>query len=137
MKKFLLFTAITLSLTGCMSIYDDVLTPAQSQIQKRNYQSRYFDTNDKDMVLRAVISTMQDLGFIIDRADEKLGTVSGTSFTYSSKLTVSVRVINNSQTIVRANAQVDLQPLEDVSAYQNFFNALEQSLFLEAHEIDY
>lgn len=136
MKKFLLFIVIALSLTGCASIYDDILSPSQSQVQKRNYQSRYFDTNDKDMVLRAVISTMQDLGFIIDRADEKLGTVSGTSFTYVSKLTVSVRVINNSQTIVRANAQVDLQPLEDVSAYQNFFNALEQSLFLEAHEVD-
>ena len=102
----------------------------------RNYQSRSFDTNDKAMVMRAVISTMQDLGFIIDRADEKLGIVSGTSFSHASKLTVSVRVVNSKQIIVRANVQVGLKALEEPIAYQNFFNALAQSLFLEAHEVE-
>ena len=88
------------------------------------------------MVLRAVVSTMQDLGFIIERADEKLGTISGTSFTHASKLTVSVRAINKKQIVVRANAQVGLNALDDPIPYQNFFNALGQSLFLEAHEVE-
>lgn len=138
MKKFLLSLIIVLNLTGCASTHNDVLGTSQSQVQMRNYQSRLFDTNDRALVLRAVISTMQDLGFIIERADEKLGTVSGTSYSQvnASKLTVSVRTINPKQIVVRANAQVGLKALEEPVPYQNFFNALEQSLFLEAHAVE-
>ena len=137
MKKYLLFLLLAaLSLTGCTSLHEDVLGTPQSQVQMRNYQSRCFDTNDRAMVMRAVISTMQDLGFIIERANEKLGTVSGTSYTYDSKLTISIRAINDKQIVVRANAQVGLKPLDEPTSYQNFFNALSQSLFLEAHEVE-
>lgn len=136
MKKFLLTVIVVLSLSACSSMHRDVLGTSQTQVQMRNYQSRSFDTNDRPLVLRAVVSTMQDLGFIIDRADERLGTISGTSYTHASKMTVSVRVINKNQIVVRANAQVGLKPLEEPIAYQNFFNALGQSLFLEAHEVE-
>ena len=88
------------------------------------------------MVLRSIISTMQDLGFIIDKADEKLGTISGTSFTQSSKLTVSVRQTGQNRTLVRANAQAGLKEITDPIPYQNFFNALSQSLFLDAHMVE-
>ena len=88
-KLFVAILGLTL-LTGCMTTSQSVLGTANSQVATRNYQSRMFDTSDKKMVLRSVISTMQDLGFIIDRADETLGTVSGTSFTNNSKMTVSV-----------------------------------------------
>lgn len=138
MRRLLLSVVMVLSLAGCASTHRDVLGTSQSQVQMRNYQSRYFDTNDKELVLRAVISTMQDLGFIIGRADEKLGTISGTSFDQvnASQLTVSIRVVNNNQILVRVNAQVGLNALEDPEPYQNFFNALEQSMFLEAHEVE-
>ncbi len=136
-KLFIAFVvAGTLALSGCASTHNDVLGTPQSQVQMRNYQSRSFDTNDKALILRAVVSTMQDLGFIIERADEKLGTISGTSFTHASKLTVSVRAINAKQIVVRANAQAGLKAIEDPIPYQNFFNALSQSLFLEAHEVN-
>jgi len=121
---------------GCASTHKDVLGTPHSQVRMRNYQSRAFETGDRAMVMRAVISTMQDLGFIIDRADEKLGTVSGTSFSNASKLTVSVRAVGENRIVVRANAQVELKPLTEPIAYQNFFNALGQSLFLEAHEVE-
>lgn len=138
MKKFLYPLCIAVLLCGCASVHDDVLSTPQSQVQMRNYQSRMFDTSDKALVMRAVISTMQDLGFIIERADETLGTVSGTSYdsANASKLTVSVRAINSKQIVVRANGQVGLKALEEPIAYQNFFNALGQSLFLEAHEVE-
>ena len=136
MRRFFLVCFFICGLCGCASVHNDVLGTSQSQVQMRNYQSRSFDTNDKAMVMRAVISTMQDLGFIIDRADEKLGIVSGMSFSHASKLTVSVRQVNSKQIIVRANAQVGLKALEEPIAYQNFFNALAQSLFLEAHEVE-
>ena len=138
MKKILYSLFILTLLCGCASTHNDVLGTTQTQVQMRNYQSRMFDTSDKAMVMRSVVSTMQDLGFIIERADEKLGTVSGTSYIRSneSKLTVSVREINDKQIVVRANGQVGLQALDDPVPYQNFFNALGQSLFLEAHEVE-
>lgn len=138
MRKFLYSLCIATLLCGCASTHDDVLGTTQTQVQMRNYQSRMFDTSDKSMVLRAVVSTMQDLGFIIERADEKLGTVSGTSYVINnaSKLTVSVRAVNDKQVVVRANGQVGLKALDNPIPYQNFFNALGQSLFLEAHEVE-
>ena len=123
-------------LTGCVSTSQSVLGTSHSQVETRNYQSRMFDTSDKQMVLRSVISTMQDLGFIIDRADETLGTVSGTSFKNNSKMTVSVRAVGKAQMMVRANAQANLHEITEPMAYQNFFNALSQSLFLDAHMVE-
>lgn len=134
MKKLLFLAALALCFSGCASTRDDVLGTKHSQVQMRNYQSRSFDTTDKSMVLRAVVSTMQDLGFIIERADEKLGAISGTSFNNGSRLTVSVRIVDGS-TVVRANAQAGMSAITDPIPYQNFFNALGQSLFLEANEI--
>ena len=134
MKKNLIYGTLLLALAGCSSVQKDILETDQSQVQLRSYQSRSFDTTDRERVLRAIISTMQDLGFIIDKADEKLGTVSGTSFAYASKLTVSVRSIG-SQILVRANAQAELEQITDPEPYQNFFKALGQSLFLDANEV--
>ncbi|MGI6637930.1 MAG: hypothetical protein ACOX4Z_02545 [Desulfobulbus sp.] len=109
-------------------------TGSESQLQKRSYQSRMFETGDKEKVMRAVISTLQDLGFIIDRADLVLGTVSGTKLDYNQiKITVSVRPRGEGQMLVRANAQFNLHPIEDPQQYQDFFSSLEKSLFLTAH----
>jgi len=135
--KSLIFATISMALlSGCVSTHERVLGTQNSQVQTRNYQSRAFDTNDLAMVLRSIISTMQDLGFIIDKADEILGTVSGTSFANRSKLTVSVRQMGQNRIVVRANAQAGLQEISDPIAYQNFFNSLSQSLFLDAHIIE-
>lgn len=126
---------LLLCLSACVTVKDDVLGNSASQLQTRNYQSRSFDTTDRDLVLRSVISTMQDLGFIIDKADKTLGTISGTSYSFgASKLTVSIRK-NGKQIIVRANAQKGLNAIDDPIPYQNFFESLNKSLFLEAHEV--
>ena len=136
MKKiFVAIFGVTL-LCGCVSTSQSVLGTSNSQVATRNYQSRTFDTSNKQMVLRSVISTMQDLGFIIDRADETLGTVSGTSFKNDSKMTVSVRAMGKTQMLVRANASANLHEITDPTAYQNFFNALSQSMFLDAHMVE-
>ena len=134
-KLFVAVFGLTI-LGGCVTTSQSVLGTANSQVETRNYQSRMFDTSDKKMVLRSVISTMQDLGFIIDRADETLGTVSGTSFTNNSKMTVSVRAVGKKQMLVRANASAGLHEITAPTAYQNFFNALSQSLFLDAHLVE-
>ncbi len=46
-----------------------------SQVQLRSIQSRAFDTTDKEKTMRAIIATLQDLGFMLDRADYTLGVV--------------------------------------------------------------
>jgi len=120
---------------GCASTNDRVLDAgSETQLQKRSYQSRVFETNDKEKVLRATISTLQDLGFVIDRADSMLGTVSGTKLDRNQiKITVSVRPKGSDRMSVRANAQFNVTPVEDPKQYQDFFASLEKSLFLTAH----
>lgn len=133
-----LFTAILLSLSllsGCATTNQRVLDSGdETQLQKRSYQSRIFETADKEKVLRATISTLQDLGFVIDRADLMLGSVSGTKLDgHQIKITVSVRPKGTDRMLVRANAQFNITPIEDPKHYQDFFVSLEKSLFLTAH----
>ena len=138
MNKTIIFMISTIIfLTGCFASNSaHVIGSNQSQVEMRNYQSRKFDTNDKKLVMRAVVSTMQDLGFIINQADYNIGTVSGSSFTNMSTLTITVRDINSKQLIVRAIAQHNRNLIQDHKAYSNFFESLSKSLFLEAHEIE-
>ena len=114
---------------------DNVLGTPHTQVQMRNYQSRSFDTSNKTMVMQALLSTMQDLGFMIEKTDEKLGLVTGTSFSNGSKVTATVRT-QGKKTIVRLNAQSGYSAITNPITYQNFFNSLEQSLFLEANEVE-
>jgi len=51
------------------------------------------------------------------------------------RVTVTVRQRNDRQSVVRANAQYYLQGVEEPAIYQQFFRALEQSMFLQAHEL--
>ena len=122
-------------LSGCATTSQRVLDLGdETQLQKRSYQSRIFETADKEKVLRAVISTLQDLGFVIDRADFMLGTISATKQDRNQiRITVSARPKGNDRMLVRANAQLNISPIEDPKEYQNFFSSLEKSLFLTAH----
>ena len=130
--------AMNIALTGCVSSTARVLDEGdQTQLQKRSYQSRVFDTADKQSTMRTVISTLQDLGFIIDKADLTLGTVSATKFNgYQLKMTLSVRPKGTTQMLVRANAQLGIRPVEDPKPYQDFFVSLGKAMFLAAQEVE-
>jgi hypothetical protein len=52
------------------------------------------------------------------------------------RMTVSVRSRNDTQILVRANAQYNLRAIEDPLTYQDFFTALEKSMFLAAQQVD-
>jgi len=122
---------------GCVSSIDQVMKTDQSAMQLRSYQERAFDTADKEQTLRSVIATLQDLGFVLDKADLDLGVVSATKLSgYQLRVTVTVRPRGSSQMLVRANAQQGEMAVEDPKPYQDFFTALEKSMFLTAHEVD-
>ena len=125
-----------LALQACATPKEQLLG-AEEQVKLRSMQSRVFDTTDKKKTLRTVIATMQDLGFVIDKADETLGTISGTKLDgYALRLTVSVRPRGKSQLVVRANAQFNITAVEDPEPYRNFFTSLEKAMFLTAHAIE-
>jgi uncharacterized protein YceK len=124
-------------LSGCASSLDQVMKTEQSAVQLRSYQERAFDTTDKEQTLRSVIATLQDLSFVLDKADLDLGVVSATKLSgYQMRITVIVRPRGSSQLIVRANAQIDDHAVVDPKPYQGFFTALEKAMFLTAHEVD-
>lgn len=134
----LVLVLIAASLVACQ---DDsrkqILATTASQVELRSVQTRAFDTTDHNMAIRTVISTMQDLGFVIDQVDEKLGSVSATRLDKQMmRMTVTVRPRGRTQTAVRASGQYGLEAVTDARPFQQFFNALEQSMFLTAHQVD-
>jgi hypothetical protein len=110
---------------------------SQSAVALRSFQQRAFDTTDKEKTLRTIISTLQDLSFVVDKADLDLGVVSGTKLSgYQLRITVTARPRGATQMLVRANAQYMDKAVEDPKPYQDFFTSLEKSMFLTAHQVD-
>ena len=139
MKNILFFILIVCSLfvAGCATTQQRLLDSDASQVRLRSIQTRAFDTTDKEKTLRTIMSTLQDLGFIVDNADATLGAVSATKLnSYALRATVTVRPRGETQLLVRANAQYNVQPVTDPEPYQQFFAALEKAMFLTAHHAD-
>jgi len=113
----------------------DLLAPTEAQMKIRSIQTRTFDVKDRHMAIRAVITALQDLGFIIERANEPLGLVTAARFAEPNfydivAVTVTVRPETESRMMIRANAIYNNKPIEDPKVYQNFFATLERSLFI-------
>jgi hypothetical protein len=127
---------LVLMVCACTPSSSQVLASKESEVKLRSIQSRVFDTPDQNKTMRAVIATLQDLGFVVDKANESLGLVSATKLSgYVLKMTVSIRSRGESQVLVRANAQYNIQAVEEPEPYQRFFDALSQSMFLAAHQM--
>jgi hypothetical protein len=143
LPPILALLVLTLLLTACATTHDRLLDMETSQVQLRSIQSRAFDTTDKEKTMRAIIATLQDLGFMLDRADYTLGVVTASKARAdaiqapaSLRVTVTVRPRGEKQLLVRANAEYMRAPVTDAKPYQNFFNSLEKAMFLEAHQVD-
>jgi hypothetical protein len=129
---------VALGLGGCASPPkqpENLLAPSEEQMKIRNMQTRTFDVADRRVAMRGVIAALQDLGFIIERANEPLGLVTAARFAEPKYfdvvgVTVTVRSLNKKQTTIRANAIFNNEPITDPEVYRNFFATLERSLFI-------
>lgn len=125
---------------GCVSLGERVLDSETPTLQVRSIQTRVFDTDDRERTLRTVIATLQDLGFLIEKADATLGAVSGTKCAqtgpWSLRMTVTVSPRGQGRVLVRANAQLGQSPVTEAEPYQHFFAALQHAMFLTAQQVD-
>lgn len=137
MKKYSAVVLLScLMMTGCVaSAQQGVMdSGGESQVKLRQIQTRYYETTDKKKTLESVIATLQDLGFVIDKASYELGAVSATKLSgYRIRMSINVAPRGADRMMVRANAQFNVQAIEDPLPYQQFFDALSKSMFLQAH----
>jgi hypothetical protein len=130
---------LVLGLAGCASPPPepvDLLATTEEQTKIRNLQTRTFDVSDRRVAMRGVISALQDLGFIIERANEPLGMVTAARFAEPRYfdvvgVTVTVRALNENQVVIRANAIFNNEPITDPAVYQGFFATLQRSFLIE------
>jgi hypothetical protein len=122
---------------GCATTTPSDVVGAGTQLQMRHVQTREYDTLNKQMTMRSVIATLQDLGFTIDQAHLDLGTVTATRLhEYTMRMTVTVVEKGAERISVRANARIDESSVQDAATYQDFFVVLDKAMFLTRNNVD-
>lgn len=67
---------LLLVLCGCEpKVPEEALQLQPETLEKRQLQTRRFDTANKDKVLKAGVGVLQDLGFNLDESEAKLGVI--------------------------------------------------------------
>ena len=66
-------------LSGCASqIPNECFKPPEDLLQRRELQSRIYETDNETLVLLACSGVLQDLGFILEESEIQLGVIGGT-----------------------------------------------------------
>ena len=173
LKRFSLVLFSLLFLVACHSrIPPEALKLDSESLQKRQLQTRVFQTDDEAKVLAACSALLQDLGFNIDESECKLGVIVGskdrsavstgqvigsllltmlggghvpwdknqkmracviTKPTGDEKKNIAVRVTFQRIVWNTDNQVTKREGLTDPTMYQEFFEKLSKSLFLEAN----
>jgi hypothetical protein len=135
--KFALLLA-AVSLSACQTPQAQVVAASQkSVVELRAMQGRTFETNDRAKTIRAVIATLQDLGYGVEKVEVAAGTVSARKLD-ALQMTVSVFPHGSNTMVVRANAVVRTDAastqVDAPEFYQRyFFEPLAKAMFLTAN----
>ena len=95
MKKFLTIVLILTLLSGlCLetsakSSGEEIITP-QTQLEKREFQTRSYQGTNKTVIMKAMLNVLQDEGFIVNNANPLLGFISGTKDFSTSDKTIDI-----------------------------------------------
>lgn len=127
---------LALALGACVASTPKPILSAKNPVELRAMQARAFDTADRNKMVRTVVATLLDMGYVIDKVEPAAGTVSATKLA-QLQLTATVSPRNERQTVVRANAMVKVErqetQVDDPVFYQTlFFEPLSKALFLDA-----
>jgi hypothetical protein len=107
-------------------VFEDQMT----LLQARSIQSRTFELTDRIQAMRSVLTTLQDLDFVIDGADSSLGIITATKLQrYQLHITVKVDALDSGRIRVRAQMSAGMVELAQ-GVYQEFFASLEKNFFL-------
>ncbi len=92
MKKLFIFLLI-LTVGNFSTTYakqtNEVITP-QTQLQKRQYQTRQYDGISKIALMKAMLNVLQDEGFIVNNANSLLGFISGAKEFSTNDKTINI-----------------------------------------------
>ena len=94
---------------------NDVITP-QTQLQKRQYQSRQYDNINKATIMKAMLNVLQDEGYIVNNANSLLGFISGVKEFSTSDKTIDFEKEFGAKKILGATVAV-VEATANVSEY--------------------
>lgn len=79
LKKILLalfILCLALPVSAKKRAAETIITP-MTQLEKRQFQTRTYNSNDKSLVMKAMLNVLQDEGFIVYNANPLLGFIYG------------------------------------------------------------
>ena len=96
MKKFLLLFLVIFSIIFAMPAQakkmqsEEIITPME-QLEKRQFQTKTYSANDKNIIMKALLNVLQDEGYIVYNVNSLLGFIYGTKDfdTSDSKVDIS------------------------------------------------
>ncbi len=133
----ILLVSLLIVVGGCAITPPSDVIGAGTQLGTRQIQTREYDTLDKQMTMRSVIATLQDLGFTIDQADLDLGAVTATRLhQYTMRVTITIVEKGEDRISVRVNARIGEDSVQSAATYQDFFVALDKAMFLTLNKVD-
>lgn len=156
MKKHLLPLLIApLLASGCVANGNQMaaFSSEVSQVQQRQIDSRTFETGDEAMVLQAVVGVLLDTGFKVTETNMAQGLVSaqkgqsGVGLLAGRDVRITVTTFRVTDALVRVRATLQdistgMDPryargeqVRDARVYQEFFDKVAQSLFLDANQV--
>lgn len=74
-SKLIIVIFLFLLLYGCATFPKDALKLNPQSLEKRQLQTRQYDTKNEEKIIAACAGVLQDLGFTIDESETKLGVI--------------------------------------------------------------